>query len=475
MIDPLSTIASYLANSLWQVPLVAAAGWAVSRLLKKLGPQIEHVTWVLTLILAVLTPALPILRNLPHIWTRDNSRTLSSITIAVQNSTQHASVAMKLPQTFLLVVLALYAITLLYFATRLLWSLYWTNALLREASPVALTQENDLLWQRCKQAFSIEDACIFSSQCITGPVTLGLGLPILLLPPDLEEECTPHDLIAALSHESAHMQRCDFQKNLFYEVASLVIAFHPITWMLKSQIAQTREMVCDDMAIHKLVDPETYSRSLLRLATIVALASRTSAYHAIGIFDADILEKRLMSMYANKRHVSFVRRFGLILSGALVLFGAVSVVAVRAVAVEVKTPLEVSETAAPFRTVETGAAPESTTAIPDKAAAAPMQGQTRTADVRHIGGNIRPPEIIRQVEPEYSEEARAAKAAGNVQVGLIVDRQGRPTNVHVIQGVGMGLDEEALDAVKQYRFKPATEKGKPVSVDMKVEVNFQIF
>jgi hypothetical protein len=97
MIDPISAIASYLANSLWQIPLVAAAGWAVSRLLKKLGPQIEHVTWVLTLILAVLTPALPILRNLLHVWTRDNSRTLSSITIAAQTSNQHASSAMKLP------------------------------------------------------------------------------------------------------------------------------------------------------------------------------------------------------------------------------------------------------------------------------------------------------------------------------------------------------------------------------------------
>jgi protein TonB len=47
--------------------------------------------------------------------------------------------------------------------------------------------------------------------------------------------------------------------------------------------------------------------------------------------------------------------------------------------------------------------------------------------------------------------------------------------VHVTRGVGMGLDENAVAAVKQYRFKPATENGKAVAVYLNVEVNFEIF
>ena len=70
--------------------------------------------------------------------------------------------------------------------------------------------------------------------------------------------------------------------------------------------------------------------------------------------------------------------------------------------------------------------------------------------------------VIYQVEPEFSEEARKAKFMGVVLVNLIVDSQGRPQNVHVLRGVGMGLDEKAVEAVKQYRFKPAMEGGKPV-------------
>ena len=83
--------------------------------------------------------------------------------------------------------------------------------------------------------------------------------------------------------------------------------------------------------------------------------------------------------------------------------------------------------------------------------------------------------MIFSVEPEFSEEARKAKVAGNVLVNLYVDQQGRPSHVHVIRGVGMGLDEKAVEAVKQYKFKPAMENGKPVLVELNVEVNFQIF
>jgi protein TonB len=95
--------------------------------------------------------------------------------------------------------------------------------------------------------------------------------------------------------------------------------------------------------------------------------------------------------------------------------------------------------------------------------------------LKKVGGGVSAPVVIYQVEPEFSEEARKAKAAGNVVVNLIVDQNGRPQNVHVLRGVGMGLDEKAVDAVRQYKFKPAMENGKPVAVEMNVEVNFQIF
>jgi protein TonB len=105
----------------------------------------------------------------------------------------------------------------------------------------------------------------------------------------------------------------------------------------------------------------------------------------------------------------------------------------------------------------------------------PGSGGNRGGGIEHIGGSVSKPIVLYSVEPEFSEEARKAKFSGNVQVYLLVDAQGNPSNVKVVRGVGMGLDEKAKDAVMQYKFKPAMKNGKPVKVDLYIDVNFQIF
>ena len=105
----------------------------------------------------------------------------------------------------------------------------------------------------------------------------------------------------------------------------------------------------------------------------------------------------------------------------------------------------------------------------------PGSGGNYGGGPKRIGGGVSAPVLIFSVEPEFSEEARKAKVAGNVLVNLYVDQNGNPSHVRVIRGVGMGLDEKAVEAVRQYKFKPAMENGKPVLVELNVEVNFQIF
>jgi protein TonB len=104
----------------------------------------------------------------------------------------------------------------------------------------------------------------------------------------------------------------------------------------------------------------------------------------------------------------------------------------------------------------------------------PGSGGNTGGGPKHIGGGISAPQLVFSVEPEYSEEARKAKASGNVLVNLWVDEKGNPTHIRVLRGVGLGLDEKAVAAVKMYKFKPALEDGKPVTVELNVEVNFQI-
>jgi TonB family protein len=95
--------------------------------------------------------------------------------------------------------------------------------------------------------------------------------------------------------------------------------------------------------------------------------------------------------------------------------------------------------------------------------------------VYHVGSGVLPPRLIYAKDPKFTPEARQAKYGGIATVSLIVDARGNPQNLHIIRHLKMGLDEEALEAVSQYKFKPATLQGKPVPVEVNIEVNFVIF
>ena len=105
----------------------------------------------------------------------------------------------------------------------------------------------------------------------------------------------------------------------------------------------------------------------------------------------------------------------------------------------------------------------------------PGSGGNAGGGARQVGGGVSAPIEIYRVDPEFSEEARKAKLTGDVVLSLWVDSRGRVTHVSVLKGLGMGLDEKAMEAVKQFRFKPAMENGKPVTVELNIDVNFQIF
>jgi len=94
--------------------------------------------------------------------------------------------------------------------------------------------------------------------------------------------------------------------------------------------------------------------------------------------------------------------------------------------------------------------------------------------VSRPGHPVIAPVLIYKVEPEFSEEARKAKYSGIVVLAIEVDISGHPRNFRVIQGAGLGLEQKAIDAVKQWRFRPGYQDGKPVVTAAQVEVTFRL-
>ena len=92
-----------------------------------------------------------------------------------------------------------------------------------------------------------------------------------------------------------------------------------------------------------------------------------------------------------------------------------------------------------------------------------------------VGNGVSAPRALETPDPEYSEEARKAKYQGVVVLWLIVGPDGKPRDIRVSRPLGMGLDQKAIEAVQRWRFEPAMKDGRPVAVQINVEVNFRLY
>jgi TonB family protein len=90
-------------------------------------------------------------------------------------------------------------------------------------------------------------------------------------------------------------------------------------------------------------------------------------------------------------------------------------------------------------------------------------------------GDMIAPRVIHSADPSFSNVARALKYSGSVEVYLIVEKDGSISHLTVVRPAGLGLDEAAVASVERYRFAPATKAGKPVAVNLYIDVAFQLF
>jgi periplasmic protein TonB len=91
------------------------------------------------------------------------------------------------------------------------------------------------------------------------------------------------------------------------------------------------------------------------------------------------------------------------------------------------------------------------------------------------GKGVTAPHVIYNPDPEYSEEARRLKYQGSVVLSLIVDPVGNVRQIRVARSLGMGLDEKAVEAVQKWRFAPGMKDGRPVAVQVNVDVTFRLY
>ena len=273
-------------------------------------------------------------------------------------------------------------------------------------------------------------AVVRVSDDLEGPATVGLRNPVVLLPRSVRQMSAAVQR-AILCHELLHVKRRDWLQTLGEEVWRSLLWFHPHAHLVASKLSLAREMVVDEATILITRDRRAYAEALLAFSNpqphvigVTPFIGRRTLGHRISL----IAEEGSMS-----RHRAVVSAF----------LALVALIAITAAAID-RFPM--------FAT---------------------LQAQSV---VYKPGNGVSLPEVVKEAKPGYTPAAMQAKIQGSVWLACVVDETGDITDVEVTRSLDTeyGLDQAAIDAARQWKFKPGRKDGKPVAVRITLELTFRL-
>ena len=269
------------------------------------------------------------------------------------------------------------------------------------------------------QGVSISDA-------VSAPVTFGVLHPLIVLPRQFAATANKETLAAVIAHEQGHWQRNDYAWNVALLVITAPVRFHPAVRAAYNQMAAMRELATDELASATM---PRYVERLVDAADLLTLRPEAIAVVGLGLFDCDRLEERVMKL-TNPTPV-------LPIWAARILTAAISVALTMG---------------AVYMTNYTAFAQQA-----DK-----------------VGPNVTAPKLLYKVEPSYEPSAKDDRIEGAVRLSLVVTKEGVADQIVVKKSLDPRLDEKAIEALKQWRFKPGQKNGEDTNVQAVIEVNFRL-
>jgi TonB family protein len=434
-----SWVLSCFVNSLWQIPVLMGAGSLIARALRRLGPEAEHRVWVGVLLLSSLLPLISVVPLTGFLARLGWIAAAADGHVTVLMGAGAAPGGFLLPHRLLAGTALAFAAVCLWFAVRFVWRCARLGRIRKEASDLMLCDEAACAWERCSLEFGIEGVAVASSSRIFGPVTIGLRQKLVILPASLLSTVKAADLEAVIAHEFAHIRRHDFVKNLLYEFIALPVSYHPLLWAIRAQVMESREMVCDRMAAATGSRKE-YAHSLLRLAGLLLQGVPVTTPHAIGIFDANSFERRIMRLTERTKPIHGLRRIAMVT--ACSVLGLAIAGSALALSVHVNGQ-------------DSGSQPSE---HPKAISVSPkvMQGQ-------RLNGPM----------PVYPPDAKKAKVQGKVVLDAVIGKDGTVEKLTVVSGPD-ALQKSAMDAVRDWTYKPFLLNGEPVDVKTTITVTYSL-
>lgn len=326
-------------------------------------------------------------------------------------------------------------IVLLILAAGIVARLAWLSVgLIRLRSIVARAEADDALANisgELTRSLGVS-AMVKVSDDLEGPATIGVRRPLVLVPRSVLH-MSPAVQRAIICHELVHVQRRDWVQTIAEEIWCAILWFHPHARVIASKLSLAREMVVDETTILITRDRRAYAEALL--------AFSDPQPHVIGVtpfIGRSTLSRRILliaeegSMSRNRRALS---RAALALAACL----AITVAAVD------RFPMFVTAHAA-------------------------------QSTVHRPGNGVSLPQVVHEVKPDYTRDAMQALIQGSVWLECVVNEDGDVSDIKVTRSLDKeyGLDQAAIDAARQWKFKPGRKDEKPVAVRITIELTFTL-
>jgi TonB family protein len=273
---------------------------------------------------------------------------------------------------------------------------------------------------RCGRTIRIEQS---ADECM--PMTWGVFRPRILLPRSAAH-WPDSRLRVVLAHELAHVQRMDWLIQLGVQAICSVYWFNPLVWMAANRIHRESELACDDAVLRLGVDARDYATHLLEIARGFC---RSRAGWALAMARPSDLEKRFAALLRQKMNREAI--------------SPRKIVVIAVAALGVLFPLAAIQL-------------------------------SNAASVANVSGVV-PPTVDQYTSPPlYSDEARSLGVEGKVVLEVSVGVDGKARKLQVVYGLGSGLDQNALVAVRDWHFVPGKRDGRPVESPVRIDVEFSL-
>jgi TonB family protein len=538
-----SSSLAFVIACIVKVTIVWAVAAVVVASLRRASAASRHVVWaaavVASVVLPILTPMLPVwhsttMARAAAILTADQQPNAGQTAEYVSPMIVHAATSAS---SVVLWLIAIWAIGAAVVAVGFFAGLFRIATLSKRARPMP-----DEVWNQdlaaIAKSFRIRRPVrlLQSSSATAMPLTWGLFRPAILVPSGCSD-WSPERRGVVLSHELAHISRCDWLLQLCAELSRAVYWFHPLAWKAAATLRLESERACDDAVLNSGISAEDYAGELLAIACSFTNAP-AKICPALAIARTTNLERRFAAMLnpslsrrSSRRDKMFVYLAALCLllplaavrlpgqnvagnftgtiydaSGAVVPNATVILTDAKNKSVEMsssaadgkfsfkslpagdyvlkamKPGFEVSRD--PELVLKVG---ESRTlnihlkvgtlsdSVDVQATGHGQSGAATPAKRVKLGGDVEASKVITKVQPIYPETAKSAGVQGTVNLHAVIGMDGVPLSLQVINtDVNPDLARASIEAVSKWRYSPTLLNGQPIEIDTNIMVNFTL-